>query len=232
MARHGYADVESHLNEWNYGPANWDIWGPGKERARREAFELQKNEVGAAFVADTLIRLQDAPVDVATYYDGQPMALFCGLFDTYGVPQKTFYAMKAFRSLLDYPARVSAGVDGDAALRCLAAADPATGRMAILISSFAGTEGPVEVQITGLPAARLSYHVAIVDAASDLEVVERGYIGGPTATLTARLDAPRRRVDNDRDTSRECRVIDQSPTILDRGRSPMGIKLRTPGGRQ
>ncbi len=45
------------------------------------------------------------------------------------------------------------------------------------------------MQITGLPAARLSYHAAIVDAASDLEVVERGYIGGPTAALTARLDA-------------------------------------------
>jgi xylan 1,4-beta-xylosidase len=188
LVHYGYGAVESHLNEWNYGPADWDIWGPGKEHARRQSFEAQKNEVGASFVATILTRLQDAPVDVATYYDGQPSALFCGLFDYYGVAQRTFYAMKAFSALLGHPTRVSAaGAHDDHDLHSLAAADPATGAAAILLSRFSGAPGPVEVQLTGLPEARLSYKVTAIDADSEFEAVERGLLHGPSAALTTRL---------------------------------------------
>ena len=190
LVNYGYDQVESHLNEWNYGPAEWDIWGPGRELARRRAFEAQKNEVGAGFVTSTLIELQDAPVDVATYYDGQPLALFCGLFDYYGVAQKTFYAMKAFRALLDYPARVRAAVmPAGAGLHGLAAGDPATGNAAILLSTYNGASGPVDVQITGLPKARLTYKVTMVDVDSEFRDAERGYLDGPSAGLTTQLDA-------------------------------------------
>ncbi len=89
LDRYGYGGVESHLNEWNYGPGNWDIWGPGKELARRNAFELQKSEVGAAFVAATLMLLQDAGVDVRPTTMGSRWR-FLRLFDYYGVPQKPF----------------------------------------------------------------------------------------------------------------------------------------------
>ncbi|MCU0522701.1 MAG: glycosyl hydrolase [Anaerolineae bacterium] len=190
LERYGYGGVESHLNEWNYGPANWDIWGPDKELARREAFERQKNEVGAAFVAATLILLQDAGVDVATYYDGQPMALFCGLFDYYGVRQKAFCAMRSFRELLDYPGRVHAELIGDGAgLRCLAAADPFTGETAALLSRFDGEPGPVDVRFEGLPGdADLTYSVVVVDRESTYAQVERGHLGHGVNTVATHMD--------------------------------------------
>lgn len=190
--RYSYADVESHLNEWNYGPADWAIWGPGREQARRHAFELQKNEEGASFVAATLTRLQDVPVDVAAYYDGQPSTLFCGLFDYYGVPQKTFYAMKAFHELLAYPSRVRASVAGESnGLTCLGAADPATGEAAILLTRFGGGASPVEVRIDGIPeGADLTYTVTLVDRNSTYAQIERGPLERHgTATLTTVLDS-------------------------------------------
>ena len=190
LERYGYGGVESHLNEWNYGPADWDIWGAGRELARRRAFELQKGEVGAAFIAATLTLLQDGGVDVATYYDGQPMALFCGLFDYYGVRQKAFYAIRAFRQLLDYPGRVHAEISGgDAGLRCLAAADPFTGETAVLLSRFGGEPGPVDVRFDGLPSdADLTYSVVMVDGESTYAQVERGYLGHGVSAVTTHLD--------------------------------------------
>jgi hypothetical protein len=89
----GFIQTESHLDEWNLWDADWGcIYRPGEERNKRAMFERQKGEEGASFVAAVFTRLQDAPVDLAAYYDGQPLALFCGLFDYYGVPQKTYYA--------------------------------------------------------------------------------------------------------------------------------------------
>lgn len=185
---HGYTAAESHLNEWNYMPMTWDVWGPGNAENRRRGFERQKNEEGAAFAAAALTLLQDAPVDVATYYDGQPSALFCGLFDYYGVPQKTYHAFRAFRQLLDYPDRVAVAVEADrgetdAGLRALAAADPATGGAACLISRFDGTAGEVAVRFEGAGAAT-GAEVCLIDRATDPVAV---HSAAPDADHTVRL---------------------------------------------
>jgi xylan 1,4-beta-xylosidase len=108
LDEHGYASTPIFLTEWNFLPSPWELLCSQDEYLRREGFERLKNEEGAAFCATTLIRMQDAPVDIMNYYDGQAMTWFCGLFDYYGVPQKTFYAFKAFRELLAYPERVAA----------------------------------------------------------------------------------------------------------------------------
>jgi hypothetical protein len=112
LDEHGYGRAESHFNEWNI--KHEGFFEKGFESVKREHFERFKSEVGASFVACVFTLLQDAPVDVANYYDTQPWSCHCGLFDAYGVPQKTFHAFKAFRRMLDYPCRVQVELSSDA----------------------------------------------------------------------------------------------------------------------
>jgi hypothetical protein len=139
LDRHGYAATESHLNEWNYLESDFTkIWARGNEYVRKSNFDRQKNAVGAAYTATVLTLLQDCPVDAANYYDGQPTALFCGLFDYHGVPQKTYYTFKAFQRMTKHASRVKTIVDEKASkVTCLAGLNEAGGGAA-LISSYGG----------------------------------------------------------------------------------------------
>lgn len=174
LDEHGFTATESHLNEWNYVGFDWEtIFLPGHEFIRRDAFERQKNEEGASFVAASLIRLQDAPVDVVNYYDAQPFTLFCGLFDYYGCPQKTYYAFKAFRRMLDYPQRVKSVVaEENTKLYSLAATDVERKRAALLVSNFGGSDGECLLQMRGLrvdPGAVC--RVSMLDSDHNLDLV-------------------------------------------------------------
>ena len=153
---HGYSEAESHLNEWNYVGFDWgQIWQPGNEAMRRDAFEAQKNQPGASFCAAALIALQEASVDVACYYDGQPSALFCGLFDYYGVPTLTYRAFAWFRRALDCGEKVGVTLveedDANVRLYALAAFERERGAGAILLSHPGARAESVDVMLHGLP---------------------------------------------------------------------------------
>jgi len=190
LKRYGYAEATSHLNEWNYVSFE-GLWDAGNEFTRRKAFERQKNEEGASYIAATLTLMQDLPIDIANYYDGQPSALFCGIFDYYGVPQKAYYAFKAFRRLLDYPDRLrvtATPVSGD--LRYLAAGNPSTGSVALLVSRFPGEPGEVKIELTGMQdLANLTYDVRLIDKAQDFGIVQSGRLADGETSLTVAMGA-------------------------------------------
>ena len=168
LDEHGFAGVPTLLTEWNYLPAGWEILCSQDEFMRREQFERLKSEEGAAFCASVLIRMQDAPIDIMNYYDGQAVTWFCGLFDYYGAPQKTFYAFKAFKELLAYPERVAASCDIPG-VDVLAArsADGLSG--ALLLANFGAHEGKISVGIAGLAGAAAAPVIRLVDRDHNLE---------------------------------------------------------------
>ncbi len=182
---HGFAATESHLNEWNYLTGDfWTIWKKGHEQERSLVFGRQKGPEGAAFAAGTLLALQDSLVDVANYYDGQPSALFCGLFDPYGVPQKTFYAFKAFRALCDAGARVEATIGPDSDGLFVGAAARPGGEGVVLISSISGSSREYRVRLDGLvTGAGYSCDTYCVDAEHDLDQIGTIQIDPATPTL-------------------------------------------------
>jgi hypothetical protein len=149
LDEHGLKHVESHLNEWNYVDFDWTtIWNQGQEQVRRASFERQKGAVGASFAAGTLIVMQDAFIDAANYYDGQPSSLFCGLFDYYGVPQPTYHAFAAFDSMRNYPQRVS--VEGaESPLYAMAVHDSSAHKAALLVSHCGESAERVALELTG-----------------------------------------------------------------------------------
>jgi hypothetical protein len=209
LDRHGYDKTESHLNEWNL--KHEGFFAKGFEAVKREHFERYKSEVGASFAVSVFTLLQDASVDVANYYDTQPWSPWCGLFDMYGVPQKTFHAFKAFRMLLDYPDRVQAEVSGYVAvvsqsksqeawapsipqqngkadsLTCLAAIDSKRKRAAVLVSKFDGARGVSRIELRGkLIADGAAAEVFILDKYRNLEPVQlhaRQTVSGDLMTL-------------------------------------------------
>jgi|GEM_PF-3134135 len=180
LNHYGFSSVESHLNEWNMLPGD-ALFEKVNAYQRRSSFMRLKNEEGASFCIAALIKLQDAGVDVTNYYDGQPHSDFCGLFDTFTVPQKTFYAFKMFQEMTAYPERVAA--EGRNGVECLAAVDRTRQRAGILLAKFGGHWLNHPVKLHNFPAEINYYELLMVDQDHQMETVQRGRIGAETEII-------------------------------------------------
>ncbi|WP_409342358.1 GH39 family glycosyl hydrolase [Paenibacillus sp. MBLB4367] len=181
LDRHGYTATESHLNEWNYLETEFTkIWNRGNEYVRKSNFDKQKNAFGAAFTGTVLTLLQDCPVDEANYYDGQPTALFCGLFDYHGVPQKTYYTFKAFQRMTKHAARVRTVVSDKAPNVYGLAGLNGEGGGAALITSFGGTARLHSISLEGLEGPCIM-KIYTVDDDHRLDLREERVVEGAAA---------------------------------------------------
>jgi hypothetical protein len=130
---------------------------------------------GAAFAAWALISLQDAPVDMANYYTAE-IQMF-GLFNFNGVPQKAYYAFKAFRELLDTPRRVNTPPCVAGQVASCAGLSSDGSRAAVLLSSFYPTDDAGHLVLRGLPwSGPTQFEVQLVDAHRDFERTRRGVL--------------------------------------------------------
>ena len=190
LDKQGFQNTEIHLNEWNYLPDN--SWMPllaeGQGTKRREWHARMGGAEGAAFIAYVLCDLQDAPVDVANLFRGD--AGDFGLFDSYGTPQKTFHAFRAFGMLLETPRRVRS--ENQAATRtaiCAGLNDDNTAAT-VLITNAASESRHLELSVNGLPwTGSTSCEQYVLDERRDLEQVELQRWAMPPAGVTIELPA-------------------------------------------
>jgi xylan 1,4-beta-xylosidase len=167
--RYGYPKAESILDEWNYGPSKWQKLFVDAQ-ASRTYFDATQDAHGAAFDATVLIGLQDAPVDIATFYSGT--TLMWGLFTSSGAPQKPYFAFLAFRRLLDSPNRLSVDVAPDAAVKVLAGISDDKRTVRVLMSNPSKESRTVQIQLDNLPWKGTSqYEQQVVDERNDLKAV-------------------------------------------------------------
>jgi len=180
----GYEKAELHLNEWNYLPAN--DWGPvlSKNATERQAwYDRQGGPDGAAFIAAVLIELQDSPVDVGNFFSGDTGEF--GLLNRYGVPKKTFYAMKAFRMLLDTPVRVKSVKNHLNRLAICAGLDEAQEQLTVVISNYGTDTERCNVHIKGLPwRGSTSWQRFSLDGEYDLQQTENGIMKAETGGIS------------------------------------------------
>ena len=191
LDEHGFNRTESHFNEWNYLP-NED-WRPmmkeGQGMMREQWSAEMRGPRGAAFAAWALMSLQDAPVDMANFYTAE-IQMF-GMFNFNGVPQKNFYAFKAFRALLDTPQRVWTPPCKAGQMAVCAGLDSSRSRAAILLSNFDTTNSVPELVIRGLPwVPPARFELLLVDADRNLELVRHGAVGADGRLLLPELKAP------------------------------------------
>ncbi len=171
----GFKAAELHFNEWNYLPGNdWTaLTLKGQGLPRERFFEQVGGMPGAAFAAGVLINLQDSPVDVANYYLSDSNGL--GLFTVDGVPKKNYYAMKAFRMLLDTPVRLETRGGQPKGLNLCAGINTDKTEIGVLITTMQQVGNPVQLMLTTIPWEGSSgYELYVLNARSNLEMLRRG----------------------------------------------------------
>lgn len=187
----GFAKAEIHLNEWNYLPRNdWKPLGlAGQGAGRQEWFQEIGGPAGAAFLACTLVYLQDSPVTVANYYSGDINQF--GLFTRHGVPNKTFHAMRAFRMLLDAPLRVEASGarPGESAV-CAGLNRDRTG-LTVLAANYRSRQRELDLLVRDIPwRGPVRWEVLRLDAKEDLRPVRAGTSEDRPLRLKVDWEAP------------------------------------------
>jgi len=199
LAAAGYPDIENHLNEWSYikfetEKDNSRLWEQGGEWQRRKMFDRQKNEEGASFTAALFALLQDSPVDEANYYDGQPVNLYCCLFDRYGVPEKLYDVFHKFNELCCYENRVEATVDeGVKGIYALGVSNE-NGESALWVANFTGESREYEAEWAGFsdPSQTLNVETLILDRDHRFDCPEYGKL--PSNQFNWRMFLPRHSV--------------------------------------
>lgn len=189
----GFTETESHLNEWNYLPGN--TWEPSSRTAtataRQRWYEAMAGAPGAAFVAASLLEMQDAPVDVCNLFHGELGGF--GIFSEQGAPRKVYQALRAFQGLAETPRRVETrgSIAGKLAF---AAGQSADGRAAsLLVSNFAGGGSEIVLRWKGFAwTGGVTAELRTIDAEGDFSTVRSEVIigEGEQAALHLKLKAP------------------------------------------
>lgn len=179
----GFRKTESHLNEWNYLPDG--DWAPmlSRDGSLRQRWNRRINGAeGAAFVAASLIALQDAPLDAANYFTADVQTI--GLFDGAGVPRQNYHAMRAFRQLAATPRRVSIQGTLPAGVFACAGSDATGQTVTVLLSHTGGAAVRVVVRLAGAPWQAAGYEVTLLDDAG-----ERKRTGGELTPQTLKASS-------------------------------------------
>jgi xylan 1,4-beta-xylosidase len=156
---------------------------------RQQWFAEMSGPRGAAFDATVLMLLQDCPLDVANFYTGEIQGF--GLFNFNGVPQKNYYAFKAFRELLNTPLRLSLPTAAPGQVTVCAGLAPDGKSAALLAANFNAPEERLAVRLQNPPwAGATAFEVLRLDSARDLVPVEKGSVPSGSPIELAGFEAP------------------------------------------
>lgn len=187
----GFTNTESHLNEWNYLPGNsWAAMSRDASALVRQRFYSEMaGAPGAAFIATALIELQDAPLDMANLYHGELGAF--GLFNEFGMPQKNYFALRAFHELLQTPVRVRSSGSVRGKLAVAAGMDGDGKTAAVLISNFADSRSDVRLELQHLTwAGGTTCELWMVDATHSFNLVKTETLQPSKTVVEFRLPKP------------------------------------------
>ena len=184
-----FSKTESHLNEWNFLPANsWTISSrKAAPEMRQRAADEMAGAPGSAFLAASLIELQDAPVDVCNFFHGET-GIF-GLFTEVGAPTRNYHAMLAFALMLETPKRVhiAGAIPGKLAIAAGIGATRKTA--AVLIANLSGGD-QVNLTFSKIPwPGDTAIEVRLVDETHALESLPNPSLSGSEFTFQLRPPA-------------------------------------------
>jgi len=182
--------AENHLNEWNYLPdGDWSPMLTSNRPVRQAWFDRIRGAEGAAFTAAALILLQSAPIDVANFYSADIHGF--GTFSEHGVRYKNYYALKAFKMLLDTPLRISVEGAMPNGIAVAAGMNRERTRVTILASNVSPNNQTLKLQVVGLPkAADAACEVLLLDSQHDLEPVQSRHIADNNGILEGIVEQP------------------------------------------
>jgi hypothetical protein len=195
MNKYGFPNAESVLDEWSYFPGNWGLMPvDAKALADPKYVDSVAQEVqgvaGAAFDASVLMLLQDSTVNIANFYHGATIVMW-GLFNEHGVPKKTYYTFKAFKSLLETPERVATGGSDLSGLAAIAGLSQDKTQATLLISNFGTDCSRYNIRLENLPWKEgVIYEKYALDKNHDLDLVKTETLAGTSVVLPEDVEVP------------------------------------------
>ena len=144
LAKYGYADLETHLNEWNN--ANGTTYG----------LTVHGSSFASASVASMMLAMQDAHTDLLCYYDSRlQTSAYSGLFAPLSrEPVSTYYSFVAFGRLYALGTQAECKIDCEQSGLYAVAATNGNGH-ALMISNQTGATQPLSIRGVDLSQARL-----------------------------------------------------------------------------
>lgn len=200
----GFSDVEIILGRWMF--ADNDILGEltvqkalrvndlGSLKLRRELAISARSVKGGAYAAATMLGLNEIDgVRAACFFDAQPaISPFCSLTDRLGVPEKPFYAFRAFGELYRARNAVICSVDRQEGYAhsgiYAAAATSDSGEGVILLASFDGC-GVVDLRIDGITEDQYTADVYMLDGVKNMELADSLPLSGMKKRLVLNVSA-------------------------------------------
>lgn len=164
LDRNGFTGTRSYLDEWNYLPGkDWSAFArSGQGEPRERMFAEIGGAAGASFAASVLIRLLDAPVDLAHYFSADNQGF--GLFTANGAPRKNYEAFLALRQLMEGRRRVATIVTGSPSVVATAGCTGDGRQLGILISNPADAATTAHLVFRNFPRANaLNAEWSVVD---------------------------------------------------------------------
>ena len=187
----GFRDAEIHLNEWSYLPT--EGWKFNSRRKDPDCVQRADDELGgstgAAFVAATLVYLQDCPVDVVNHY--WMRTDLWGILSQWGHKRKSYYAFKAFRNMLDTPNRVKTTPNDPATGYALLAGTGKKNEAGIMLANFRAREESFSINIEGWPwKGEAVCRRYLLDDARDLTLAEESILEKECGCVDFVMPAP------------------------------------------
>jgi len=162
LVKHGYGDIESILNEWNY------VKGWGEEYI--DSIKTVIGMKGAAFTMACMSAAQHSSIDMLMYYDARPCVLN-GLFDFYTwEPLKGYYPFKWYGKFYDMSAEVvSENEVSD--IYTLCGVDDEEKVLAV-ITYYTDEEGKEDKTVTVDFGRNGEYEIFLLDESHDAELIQ------------------------------------------------------------
>jgi hypothetical protein len=174
MTKYGFSNAESIVDEWNYGPADWNKLFVDPV-ATRQYFDSSQDEFGAAFDATVMTELQDAPVDIATFFSGT--TFMWGLFTSSGAPQKSYYSFLAFQRLLETPRRLATVAPKEKDVSALAGISEDGKIVRVLVTNLSHTQQEIHLHLSNIPwTGPSNYEQRVIDAGHSLSTIHSGQL--------------------------------------------------------
>jgi xylan 1,4-beta-xylosidase len=190
MVKYGFGGAQSILDEWNYSFTGiFDPSQPNQADGNHKYYEITRGEVGAAFDAAVLIALQDAAVDIATFYTGTNMVM--GLFTYEGGPTKAYYSFLAFRTLLDSPQRVAVNGTVGADVTALAGLSVDRRTLRVLIAHTGNGQREFGLQLAHLPWSGAAIaQIQTIDGKSEVALTKPKQIAAKDGIIHIKMEGP------------------------------------------
>ena len=189
----GFNDTLVIYDEWNYVGFERDVPGDVWMNIRNddtpelaeENVKNQRSEVGGAYTAATLIKMNELPIDMAHYYDGQCVSNWCGLFNAFAIPQKPYYSFLAYGDIYANCESLVETVCETPDFYALGA----TGEdfKAIMVSSYRGNEEYFGIDMMNLGEGRKKVEVYITDKDNNMLLDRVEYFNGDEVCQTLKL---------------------------------------------